>query len=58
MGLIGICDGVLDNDTECFDDDGDGYTEQGGDCDDGNAAVSPMAQEILDGLTRLRWSNR
>ena len=44
------CDGVLDEETEGFDDDGDGVTEIGGDCDDGNLAISPRVVETLDGL--------
>ncbi len=35
------CDGVVDEGTIGYDDDGDGYTEVGGDCDDGDPAVSP-----------------
>ena len=31
-----------------IDDDGDGYTENQGDCDDGNAAVNPGAAEICN----------
>lgn len=33
-----------------FDADGDGFTPNGGDCNDGNAAVYPGATEICDGL--------
>jgi hypothetical protein len=32
------------------DEDGDGYTAAGGDCDDNNAAVHPEAPELLDGV--------
>ena len=32
------------------DNDGDGYSENEGDCDDGNATVHPNATEICDGL--------
>ena len=35
------CDGRVDDGTVNFDDDGDGFTESGGDCDDTNSAVSP-----------------
>jgi uncharacterized protein (TIGR02145 family) len=33
-----------------IDDDGDGYTENQGDCDDTNAQVYPGATEICDGI--------
>jgi eight-cysteine-cluster-containing protein len=33
-----------------MDDDGDGYTKADGDCDDSNAAISPIAIEICDQL--------
>ena len=36
------CDGAVD---EGFDADGDGYTECGGDCDDGNASINPGVTE-------------
>ncbi|MBN92818.1 MAG: hypothetical protein CL928_01945 [Deltaproteobacteria bacterium] len=42
------CDGVIDDGTECFDDDGDGYSEEEDDCDDNNAATNPAASEICD----------
>jgi N-acetylneuraminic acid mutarotase len=32
------------------DDDGDGFTECGGDCNDGNAAVHPGASDVCDGI--------
>lgn len=32
------------------DDDGDGYSENDGDCDDDNADLSPDADEICDGI--------
>tara|TARA_X000000950_G_C13888776_1_gene649955 strand:+ start:51 stop:1739 length:1689 start_codon:yes stop_codon:yes gene_type:complete len=31
-----------------IDNDGDGYTEDGGDCDDSNASIYPVAPEISD----------
>ncbi len=37
-----------DVDTGVVDDDGDGYAEVDGDCDDDNKAVSPDADEICD----------
>ena len=53
-GVLGSCG------TDCpelpadsVDDDGDGYTEDQGDCDDGDATVHPNAQEICgDGVDR------
>ncbi|HND34337.1 MAG TPA: MopE-related protein, partial [Myxococcota bacterium] len=34
-----------------YDDDGDGFTEQGGDCDDADASISPADLEVAgDGL--------
>lgn len=35
------CDGRIDNGTDRADDDGDGFTELGGDCNDTDPAVSP-----------------
>ena len=40
------CDGVRDDGE--IDDDGDGYSEVDGDCDDDNASIHPMAEEIYD----------
>ena len=40
------CDGLTD---EGFDGDGDGFTRCGGDCDDGEAADHPGAEEVCDG---------
>ncbi|HND30327.1 MAG TPA: MopE-related protein, partial [Myxococcota bacterium] len=37
---------------EGFDADGDGYTSCNGDCDDGDAAISPLAAEFSD-----TWDN-
>ena len=51
-GLDDDCDGDADGaDDDCdefTDDDGDGYSESDGDCDDGDAAISPDADEICD----------
>ncbi len=61
----GECDDGVDNDqdgltdcdddgcaaaTGCEDDDGDGWTVQGGDCDDGDETVHPEAEEGCDGI--------
>jgi MYXO-CTERM domain-containing protein len=35
----------VDEGTAAFDDDGDGYSEEGGDCDDTNGWVFPQAVE-------------
>ncbi len=35
------CDGAIDEGTAAADDDGDGYSENGGDCDDADPAISP-----------------
>ena len=40
------CDGVIDEGTTYGDDDGDGYSEFGGDCDDTDPNVSPAIMEI------------
>lgn len=46
-GMDNDCDGLVDGvdpdtrNTVCFDDDGDGYTDTQGDCDDANIALSP-----------------
>jgi hypothetical protein len=52
------CDGIVDEGTILFDDDGDGFCEsQGlacsdgaaqGDCDDGNLSVNPNAPEVCN----------
>jgi len=41
------CDGEIDEGTP-NDDDGDGYTEMTGDCDDSDPTTYPYAEEILD----------
>lgn len=40
------CDGDVDEGTINADDDGDGYTEQGGDCNDANRNIGPATLEI------------
>ena len=49
-GVDDDCDGTVDEGTECYDDDGDGYTELGGDCDDGASGINPGAVEVCDGV--------
>jgi beta propeller repeat protein len=41
---------LADVDSADFDNDGDGYTENDGDCDDYNEAVYPGADEVCDGV--------
>ncbi|MCK6529507.1 putative metal-binding motif-containing protein [Myxococcota bacterium] len=49
-GIDEDCDGVVDEGTTVYDDDGDGWTEASGDCDDANAARFPYNSESRDGL--------
>jgi hypothetical protein len=49
-GVDNDCNGVVDEGSDGFDDDGDGYAELGGDCDDTLATVHPGASETCDGL--------
>jgi hypothetical protein len=41
------CDGTVD---EGFDQDGDGYTMCGGDCNDAVASINPAAVEVFNGV--------
>jgi hypothetical protein len=45
-GVDQDCDGVTDEGTTAWDDDGDGTAEAGGDCDDRDASIGPEATEI------------
>lgn len=45
-GIDNDCDGSVDEGTEQGDDDGDGFTEFGGDCNDGNANIHPGRFEV------------
>jgi hypothetical protein len=45
-GVDQDCDGIVDEGTDWYDDDGDGFAEAGGDCDDANAAASPALVEV------------
>ena len=49
-GVDEDCDGLVDEGTAWSDDDGDGFSEDGGDCDDTDAAVGPGAAELPDGF--------
>ena len=41
---------VKDYDESSIDNDGDGYTEPEGDCDDSDASIYPGAAEVCDGI--------
>ena len=41
---------MIDEGTEVFDDDGDGFSEEEGDCNDDNSAVYPGAVEAANGV--------
>jgi hypothetical protein len=47
-GIDDNCNGLVDDGTAVFDDDGDGYSEADGDCDDTTLAKSPGNTEICD----------
>jgi hypothetical protein len=47
-GVDDDCDGIVDDGTRQHDDDGDGWTEEAGDCDDADASVWPGAPEQED----------
>ena len=49
-GVDNDCDGVIDNGTNAYDDDADGYSENAGDCDDNNVSINPAATESCNGL--------
>lgn len=44
-GIDDNCNGNVDEGSSAFDDDGDGYSENEGDCDDGRKDVSPAGTE-------------
>lgn len=46
-GLDNDCDGAVDDNTRRFDDDGDGYSEEEGDCNDADAVIHPTADEVI-----------
>ena len=57
-GIDDDCDELVDEDfdlngdglVDCVDDDGDGYTEEEGDCDDTDGGVSPGIPEACNGI--------
>ena len=40
-GVDNNCDGIVDEGTPAFDDDGDGFSENDGDCDDADVFLNP-----------------
>lgn len=49
-GTDNDCDGLVDEGLLDTDDDGDGYSDIQGDCDDTSPAISPDSIEVCDGL--------
>lgn len=49
-GLDNNCNLIVDDQTECFDDDNDGMNEQEGDCNDNDPYTYAFATEIIDGI--------
>lgn len=50
-GIDNNCDGRIDETTDAFDDDGDGYSEVDGDCNDADLDIFPGSIEIpYDGI--------
>jgi hypothetical protein len=47
-GIDQDCDDTLDEETSIFDDDGDGFSEDDGDCDDTDASICPGCPEVND----------
>jgi hypothetical protein len=48
-GLDNDCDGLVDEGTPEYDDDGDGFSEAAGDCNDTRSDMAPGAPEVADG---------
>jgi len=49
-GVDEDCDGIVDEGTDYYDDDGDGWSEAGGDCDDAVSGSSPGGEEECNGV--------
>ncbi len=47
-GIDQDCNGKIDDTTVAYDDDGDGFSEEQGDCDDTTAFNAPGLTEVLD----------
>jgi len=47
-GVDEDCDGLVDEGTRAYDDDGDGVNEEQGDCRDDDASVAPGKRELAD----------
>ncbi len=48
-GVDEDCDGTVDEVTDWYDDDGDGWSEAGGDCDDSDSGTHSGATEVCNG---------
>lgn len=44
------CDGIVDDNTVNYDDDGDGFNENQGDCDDTTPMVNPAQVEVINAV--------
>ncbi len=44
------CDGIVDDNTVNYDDDGDGFNENQGDCDDTTPLVNPGQVEVINAI--------
>jgi hypothetical protein len=44
------CDGIVDDNTVNYDDDGDGFNENQGDCDDSTPMVNPAQVEVINAV--------
>jgi len=49
-GVDNNCNGIVDEGTVWFDDDGDGYAEVGGDCADADPNIHPGVVETCDSI--------
>jgi hypothetical protein len=49
-GIDNNCDLLVDEGTDVYDDDGDGFSEEEGDCNDDDSSIHPDADEIDNGV--------